>query len=49
MLVGRPLVFVSNTPLLDLTEIADKAIFINGSDKKLAAGGGIRALRYLKK
>mmetsp|Transcript_11621 Transcript_11621/g.11999 ORF Transcript_11621/g.11999 Transcript_11621/m.11999 type:complete len:143 (+) Transcript_11621:57-485(+) len=27
----------------------EKAIIINGSDKKLAAGGGIRALRYLKK
>mmetsp|Transcript_22470 Transcript_22470/g.32799 ORF Transcript_22470/g.32799 Transcript_22470/m.32799 type:complete len:142 (+) Transcript_22470:138-563(+) len=28
---------------------SDKAIIINGSEKTLAAGGGLRALRYLKK
>eukprot|EP01038_Epipyxis_sp_PR26KG_P007392 gene7392-10073_t len=27
----------------------DRAILMNGAENKLAAGGGIRALRYLKK
>ena len=28
---------------------SERAIIINGTDKSLAAGGGLRALRYLKK
>ncbi len=31
------------------TTNTDEAIIMNGADNKLAAGGGLRALRYLKK
>ena len=30
------------------TELAEHAIIINGTESKLAVGGGLRALRYLK-
>lgn len=33
----------------DENQILDEAILLNGAENKLAAGGGLRALRYLKK
>lgn len=33
----------------DTHEIEEEAIILNGAENRLAAGGGLRALRYLKK
>ena len=33
----------------DVSNVTDHAIVLNGEENKLAAGGGLRALRYLKK
>mmetsp|Transcript_23902 Transcript_23902/g.26165 ORF Transcript_23902/g.26165 Transcript_23902/m.26165 type:complete len:137 (+) Transcript_23902:53-463(+) len=39
----KPTVFVHETSSVD------EAIILNGAENRLAAGGGLRALRYLKK
>jgi hypothetical protein len=43
----QPKVFLHEAQTLD--ESTDDSIILNGAENRLAAGGGLRALRYLRK
>jgi len=44
----KPTVLIHDSKY-DTHEIEEEAIILNGAENRLAAGGGLRALRYLKK
>lgn len=43
-----PTTVIHDNVIHDVSEATDNAIVFNGAESKLAAGGGLRALRYLR-